>query len=482
MVPALARSLVELCRLGRRASGTGAADGKLILLQWDLDRCFQLATSTSVTPTINNQGKALTIAKVFEVPQYRRLFDGHIDDLIKTAFNSTYVTPWAAHFSTVTGDNINAQTSYITSRANFAQGTLPAASTFAITTNGGNDFSEADSSIDLEGDGWVDVFTIEVNGIPTPVEWTDSNSWKITVPIGTGANALTLTAINNHGVEVGSDSITVTNTGTIDLADVSNTVISELHYHPADPSAAEVGAGFNDPEMFEFVELTNTDGGTDIDLTNVAFTDGVTFIFPTGIVLGSGARLVVVSNQAAFEFRYGVGTATIAGTFTGNFRNSGEHVRLEAADTSPIADFTYGDSSPWPDDADGTGYSMVFAGGDPTDPLDWRSSTAIGGNPGSSDSVAFPGGDFIAYALAADPNPEIVDDTFVLNVRVNLMADDALVTAMFSADLVTWKAATGSDLISRSNHGDGTTTLSFRAPTPASTAGRQFGRVAIETR
>jgi hypothetical protein len=35
----------------------------------------------------------------------------------------------------------------------------------------------------------------------------------------------------------------------------------------------------------------------------------------------------------------------IAGEYSGSFRNSGEHVRLEAADDSPIADFSYGDSS-----------------------------------------------------------------------------------------------------------------------------------------
>ena len=115
--------------------------------------------------------------------------------------------------------------------------------------------------------------------------------------------------------------------------------------------------------------------------------------FATGTLLAPGARLVVVSNQLAFEFRYGAGTATIAGTYTGNFRNKGENVRLEAADTSAIADFTYGDSSPWPDDADGTGYSLIFAGVDPTDPVSWRSSTAIGGNPGRGAAIgALTGG------------------------------------------------------------------------------------------
>ena len=451
------------------------SDQKVIVLQWDLDSAFGLGASASILPTRNN------IRKLFRIPQYRRLFDGHVEDIVNSSFNTAYSTTWANHLGSVSGNSFSSYNSYVRTRGNFALGTLPSNTAFAITTNGGIDFSEADSAIDLEGDGWIDVFTIEVNGIPTTVNWTDANSWMITIPIGTGANPLTLTAFNYHGEEVGSDTISVTNTSAVDLANISNTIISELHYHPAAPSQVEIDAGFNDADLFEFVELTNI-GATNIDLTNAAFTDGVTFTFPPGTEFESGNQLIVVSNQAAFEFRYGEGTATIVGTYTGNFRNSGENVRLEAADTSPIADFIYGDSSPWPDDADGTGYSLVFAGNDPSAPLNWRSSTVINGNPGSSDSTRFSGGDLIAYSLVTNPTFETVGDSFVLNVRVNLTADDAMVSAMFSVDLATWTAAAATDLISRTNHGDGTATLRFLAPLPTSTTVWQFGRVNLMPR
>ena len=451
------------------------SDQKVIVLQWDLDSAFGLGASDSILPTRNN------IRKLFRIPQYRRLFDGHVEDIVNSSFNTAYSTTWANHLGSVSGNSFSSYNSYVRTRGNFALGTLPSNTAFAITTNGGIDFSEADSAIDLEGDGWIDVFTIEVNGIPTTVNWTDANSWMITIPIGTGANPLTLTAFNYHGEEVGSDTISVTNTSAVDLANISNTIISELHYHPAAPSQVEIDAGFNDADLFEFVELTNI-GATNIDLTNAAFTDGVTFTFPPGTEFESGNQLIVVSNQAAFEFRYGEGTATIVGTYTGNFRNSGENVRLEAADTSPIADFIYGDSSPWPGDADGTGYSLVFAGNDPSAPLNWRSSTVINGNPGSSDSTRFSGGDLIAYSLVTNPTFETVGDSFVLNVRVNLTADDAMVSAMFSVDLATWTAAAATDLISRTNHGDGTATLRFLAPLPTSTTVWQFGRVNLMPR
>ena len=449
------------------------SDQRIIILQWDLDRSFQLGTSSSITPDRNN------VVKIFSIPQYRRMFDGHLEDLIKTTFNSSYVSPWANHFNRLTG--ASNQTSYINNRANFALGTLPSDVSFAITTNGGSDFSVADSVIDLAGDGWVDVFSIEVNGVPTPVDWTDANSWQITIPIDTGENLLTLTAINNHGIQVGGDTITVTNTSTTGLADAGNTILSEFHYHPAGPDQTEIDAGFADPDLFEFVELTNT-GNSAIDFTNVAFTDGVEFTFPVGTMLAPNARLIVVASQAAFELRYGLGSATIAGEYTGNLRNSGEHIRLEAADTSPIADFTYGDAHPWPESGDGVGYSLIFVGTDPADPLHWRPSTTIGGNPGSTDSVPFAGGDLIAYALASAPAPLLAGDEFLILARVILGADAAEVIAQFSTDLASWTDAPPDNLISRTNHGDGTATLVFSSPLPGGTLSRQSARLVIKLR
>ncbi|MDB4500897.1 lamin tail domain-containing protein [Akkermansiaceae bacterium] len=457
-------------------------DQKIIALQWDLDRAFRLGANVSAVPANNGAGDAVSVARLFEIPQYRRLFDGHVQDLTENAFNSTYVTPWASHLTTLTGDNINAFTSYITSRANGVANSLPSEISFAVTSNGGVGFSISDSVVSLSGQAWVDVFSIQVNGVETEVTWLDDETWEISAPLHIGSNPLTITALNNRGTEVGSDTISITNTGTVALADASNTIISELHYHPVDPSAAEIAEGFIDDDDFEFVEITNIDPSLEVDLSNVSFSDGVTFTFPVGMTLMPGERVIVVANPAAFEFRYGAGAALIAGTYTENFRNSGEHVRLEAADDEAIADFTYGDDALWSTSADGDGYSLVFVGNDPTHELDWRSSVGIGGNPGGSDSTFLNGGDLLAYSLVDVPVGEVNGDAFVLNVRVHLAADDVLIAARFSTELENWTPSIVDDLISRINHGDGTATFSFQSPFPPSTSPRQFGQVFIQER
>ncbi|MDB4438566.1 lamin tail domain-containing protein, partial [bacterium] len=170
-------------------------DNKIIIFQWDLDRSFQLGTTSSVTPSRNS------VVKLFSIPQYRRLFDGHLNDLTATTFNTTYATPLAAHLTTLTGDNLNGLPGYIGGRAGRAAGSLPSQAPFAITTNGGNDFSEEDSAVDLAGNGWIDVDAIRVNDIARKITWTDSDSWLVTIPIGVGANLLEFKAYNRQGLE-----------------------------------------------------------------------------------------------------------------------------------------------------------------------------------------------------------------------------------------------------------------------------------------
>ncbi|MDB4693121.1 lamin tail domain-containing protein [Akkermansiaceae bacterium] len=443
-------------------------DGKMIMFIWDNDNAYRFGTSDSLPP-VKHQ-----ITKLFTIPEFRRMFDGHLLDIIETTYNSTYISPWVSHFQSVTGPSSTSKLSYITNRSNYVLGQLPSSIPFVITTNGGANFSVEASNTVIEGDAWIDVFAIQINGVPTPITWTDAETWQITAPLPVGANPLTISAYNNQGVLVGTDVITVTNTSPVVLASASNTSISELHYHPAEPSAAEIAANFDDQDFFEFVEITNISTDT-VDFTNVSFILGVTYNFPAGTTLAPGERLILVANQAAFAHRYS--GITTFDQYNGNLRNSGEQVRLEAADAIAIADFTYGDASPWPDSADGDGYSLVFNGTDATQPNDWRPSTTIGGNPSTTDSTPYPGGDLLVYLVANGPTADFTNDSFSISVDLNLDADAAIIKAQFSSDLDTWTDAT---IFTQVNNGDGTSTLTATPSSPSDT--KLFGRFVVKLR
>jgi hypothetical protein len=88
------------------------------------------------------------------------------------------------------------------------------------------------------------------------------------------------------------------------------------------------------------LELAGRNGmiDTTLDVENVA----VNFEAFVSLVLAPGECILVVKNRAAFESRYGTGFR-IAGEFTGQLDNSGDHIVLLGPVGEFILDFDYSD-------------------------------------------------------------------------------------------------------------------------------------------
>ncbi|MEM7387405.1 MAG: CotH kinase family protein, partial [Verrucomicrobiota bacterium] len=131
-------------------------------------------------------------------------------------------------------------------------------------------------------------------------------------------------------------------------------VISEIHYRPVPPSEEEIAAGFESRGSFEFIELYNRSDSM-VSLSEVAFVDGVRFVFNGGDVmqLAPGRAAVVVANRDAFEYRYGT-DLPVAGEYTGfRLSDGGEDLRLSREDGVILQELEYNDKEPWPTVADG---------------------------------------------------------------------------------------------------------------------------------
>ncbi|MCW1925049.1 CotH kinase family protein [Luteolibacter arcticus] len=173
-------------------------------------------------------------------------------------------------------------------------------------------------------------------------------------------------------------------------AAAANLTVSELMYHPADPTVEEIAAGFADPEDFEFIELRNVGGGR-INLWNARFTEGIDFTFPLTLdpalaELDPGESVLLVSRPEAFLFRYGAAaSARVAGAFDDgdHLANSGERLVLVNAAGATILEFTYTDEPPWPTEADGGGLSLHYLGGPPDDAAGWTAKLPDPGAPPS---------------------------------------------------------------------------------------------------
>lgn len=230
-------------------------------------------------------------------------------------------------------------------------------------------------------------------------------------------------------------------------------VFSEIQYNPA---------GADDTE---FLELLNISSHA-VNLRGCRMTNGVHFQFADNrdVPLASGGRLILVADRHQFQMRYGQ-EIPIHGSYTGQLDNGGESLGLYGRDWRWITGLRYGTQSPWPNAADGDGYSLVLAypqlGLD--DPTAWRLSTGTNGSPGSSDTVVVSGSaqvdsdndglsdltEFLLGTLPLDPGSGAGDmevrwdeaGRFTLSFPRRLGADGYQFRVVWSEDLVHWSPA-----------------------------------------
>jgi hypothetical protein len=184
------------------------SDGRLLYVPHDLDYF-----GSAYAPVVGNGD----LARLLTVPANARTYYAHLADILDRAYNADYLAPWCTRLRVLTGQDFTGHCAFVASRADWllygasdaVMTSFPAAD-FAILTGDGEDLTVTGSSVTLEGSGWLDVRTILLNGAPLTFRWVDRATWRASVPLSSGANPITLVALDLHGAEVGSDAIVVT--------------------------------------------------------------------------------------------------------------------------------------------------------------------------------------------------------------------------------------------------------------------------------
>jgi len=239
---------------------------------------------------------------------------------------------------------------WVASRRSYIQSQLATvAASFAITTNGGNDFSTNRNYLTLSGTAPIGVKTIEINGVSYPPTWTTLTNWTLNFALAPGANTLTVQGYDLRGNPIAgsSDTITITYTGIAEQPQ-GFLVINEIMYNPAVPNAA-------------FIEIYNRSTNTAFDVSNFRI-DGADSAFPEGTIVQPGAFLVVANDPNAFAAAYG-SSIPLAGVLNGKLSNGGETLKLVKSGATPDLDsivdqVTYDSTPPWPTAANGFGPSL----------------------------------------------------------------------------------------------------------------------------
>ncbi len=158
---------------------------------------------------------------------------------------------------------------------------------------------------------------------------------------------------------------------------VGPVLISEVNYHPVDPTfAALVIAPNITASDLEFIEIHNP-GTAAVSLTNWRLRGEVDLDFLPGSSIAAGQTIVLVSFSptdsaiaSGFRNHYGIGNdVTLLGPYSGKLSNSFGRVELQQPDAPPADNPTliphitsdevlYDDLGPWDVSADGLGNSL----------------------------------------------------------------------------------------------------------------------------
>ncbi|NNC86947.1 MAG: hypothetical protein HKN82_00645, partial [Akkermansiaceae bacterium] len=110
-------------------------------------------------------------------------------------------------------------------------------------------------------------------------------------------------------------------------ADAGNFILSKIHYNPL---------GSDETEFLEFLNI----GSQALDPEGVTISTAVDFVFPPGLLIPPGGRVVVVENSEAFTALYGPGIP-IAGQWTGGLNNSTDTIAVADANAVLMYTVTY---------------------------------------------------------------------------------------------------------------------------------------------
>lgn len=213
-------------------------------------------------------------------------------------------------------------------------------SAFALTSNGGNNFTNSSTLVTLTGTAPFAARTITINGVEYPLSWSSVTNWTARVPLTGSTNLFTVRAYDANGnlLTDGTKTISVYFNGPVSRAEDS-LVINEIMFQPSVTNGA-------------YVEIFNRSTNTTFGLGGYRL-KGVDFDFSPAQIINPLSYLVVVKDAAVFQSAYGT-AAEIAGEYSGDLDKDGETLSLvriapttNQADTV-ISKVKYEIVPPWP--------------------------------------------------------------------------------------------------------------------------------------
>ena len=398
---------------GKNAYAYKPAEGRWRLLLWDLDFSLGNYSSHAVDTGIFHEINDPVISNKFlGTAQFRRAYLQAVKRIAEDAMWGANVNPVCdANYAALTANGVSAYPpddleAWIGLRRAYLLSQVGAyEAPFAVSNNGGADFSTNRNGIVLQGLAPLDVRSLLINGAIYTPSWDSSSNWSVRVVLSSGSNTLSVVGLDIDGNPVAgaSDSIGVVFTGPQE-SPLGNLVINEIMYSPTNGGA-------------QFVEIANLSKNFSFDLRGMRLEgcDVSTFTDPT--VVEPGGYLVLAEDRFVFGSTYGR-TIPVGGVFTNLLGGGGtlRLVRMNGTNEDLVVDqLCYDDDPPWPTEADGEGPSLqlVDACRDNDRVGNWAVSLVTPYTPGAPNSTLDSLPPFPAFRINE-----------VLPVNTNILADN----------------------------------------------------------
>lgn len=197
--------------------------------------------------------------------------------------------------------------------------------------------------------GQTVVFTDLSANEPLTWEWTfdggtpaSSNQQNPSVVYNTAGTYDVSLLVENTA---GNNELSMADYITVLPATVGDLVITEIMYNP--PESGD--------DSLEYIEIYNNSAEI-VNLLGYALTDGIEYTFPS-IELAINDYLVVAKSADAMLNTFGITTSEWT---SGSLSNGGELIRIISPTGITVDSVPFSDTTPWPEDGDGTGPSITI--------------------------------------------------------------------------------------------------------------------------
>ncbi|MEJ6560087.1 MAG: lamin tail domain-containing protein [Akkermansiaceae bacterium] len=305
--------------------------GKWVQFTWDFDVGLGTDGRDPPNQALFPSNVDANIQRMYQTPAFVRSYWRAMGEALGTFFSGSEVTPiLEAKRSAYDAAGLNftspfspsgaglSLTNWIDQRVAFIQPQLNVIDDPFMVATPLDGSSTATQVITISGTAPVEVAMIVVNEIPLNIEWTSESEWEAPYTLQAGVNSLAIRALGTAGLEVASETLTVTFTGSVTWPQV---VINEW--------MASNDTTLSDPadgDFEDWIELFNSEA-TEVDLEGWFLSDDPAdpfkFQVPSGFEIPAGSFLLVwaddeiIQNEPAFNsdlhasFKLGVGGESI---------------------------------------------------------------------------------------------------------------------------------------------------------------------------